>query len=308
VAPLVSVGVGFHPELSGRENVYVNGTILGLSRSEIDRRFDAIVDFAQIERFIDTPVKFYSSGMFVRLGFAVAVQADPDVLLVDEVLAVGDLAFQLKCFDHMMSVRASGTTIVVVSHNLNAVRRMCTRTVVLHGGEVRFDGDTADGISLFHELLGEPRDPDAPEPPDSKVRSGVAEIESFTLLGADGAPSAHVATGDDLCFRAQVRLDGAVDDPAFAFNISTQQGLPVYTENTFFKRSGHFDAGERLELEVRVRARLVTGSFSATVGVTDADVNQLARSRPLLFYVAGRKGVTGAADLEAGFDVRRLER
>src|SRR5437763_1699267 len=112
---LISVGVGFHPELTGRENVYVNGTVLGLSRSEIDQRFDRILDFAEVEEFIDTPVKFYSSGMLVRLGFAVAVEADPEVLLVDEVLAVGDLAFQLKCFERMQAIRASGATVVVVS-------------------------------------------------------------------------------------------------------------------------------------------------------------------------------------------------
>src|SRR5436305_2549977 len=116
--------------MTGRETVYVNGTILGLTRAEIDRRFDSILDFSGIEAFIDTPVKFYSSGMFVRLGFAVAVQSEPDVLLVDEVLAVGDMAFQIKCFDRMAEIRASGTTVAVVSHNLNAVRLMCDRTMV----------------------------------------------------------------------------------------------------------------------------------------------------------------------------------
>src|SRR5579875_711372 len=127
VAPLISVGVGFHRELTGRENIYVNGTVLGLTRRQIDRRLDAIVDFAEVEQFIDTPVKFYSSGMFVRLGFAVAVHADPDVLIVDEVLAVGDLAFQVKCYERMNEIRSRGTTVVMVSHHLGAVRRMCER-------------------------------------------------------------------------------------------------------------------------------------------------------------------------------------
>ncbi|MHB8467786.1 MAG: ABC transporter ATP-binding protein, partial [Acidimicrobiales bacterium] len=157
VAPLIAVGVGFHPELTGRENVYVNGTVLGLAKDEIDARFDDIVRFAEIKPFIDTPVKFYSSGMFVRLGFAVSVLAEPDVLLVDEVLAVGDINFQLRCFDRMAELQARGTTIVVVSHNLNAVRNMCRRTIVIHDAEMRFDGETNDAISLYHDLLAEPR-------------------------------------------------------------------------------------------------------------------------------------------------------
>jgi ABC-type polysaccharide/polyol phosphate transport system ATPase subunit len=139
VAPLIAVGVGFHPELTGRENVYVNGSILGVPRRVIDARFDAIVDFADIETFIDTPVKFYSSGMFVRLGFGVSMFADPDVLLVDEVLAVGDFAFQLKCFDQMKLARENGTSIIVVSHALNAIRMLCEHTLLLDDGAMRYD-------------------------------------------------------------------------------------------------------------------------------------------------------------------------
>jgi len=142
VAPLIAVGVGFHPELTGRENVYVNGSILGVPRRVLDARLDEIIDFAEIEAFIDTPVKFYSSGMFVRLGFAVSMFAEPDLLLVDEVLAVGDLGFQLKCFDQMELARENGTAIVVVSHNLNAIRRLAEHTLLLEKGTEVFKGDT----------------------------------------------------------------------------------------------------------------------------------------------------------------------
>ena len=129
VAPLISVGVGFHPELTGRENVYVNGTILGMSRKDIDRRFDDIVEFSEVGDFIDTPVKFYSSGMFVRLGFSVAVASSPDVLLLDEVLAVGDFAFQQKCFERIGEIQKQGTIVLMVSHNIDAVRRLCSRVL-----------------------------------------------------------------------------------------------------------------------------------------------------------------------------------
>ena len=152
VAPLISVGVGFHPELTGRDNVFLNGTILGMTRRQIERRFDSIVDFAEIEDFIDTPVKFYSSGMQVRLGFAVAVQADPNVLLVDEVLAVGDFAFQMKCLRRIDEIRSGGASVLLVSHNLPMVERLCRRSMVLHDGTSRFDGPTSDAIATLHSL------------------------------------------------------------------------------------------------------------------------------------------------------------
>src|SRR5580698_1666694 len=153
VAPLISVGVGFHRELTGRENVYVNGTILGLTRKQIEQKFDEIVAFSEVEAFIDTPVKFYSSGMFVRLGFAVAAHCDPDVLIVDEVLAVGDLAFQIKCFERMTQIRERGTTVLMVSHALPVIRRMSQRVLLMHQGEPQFLGDPEKAIGLFHELL-----------------------------------------------------------------------------------------------------------------------------------------------------------
>ena len=137
VSALLELGAGFHPELSGRENVYLNGSILGLSAKELDRRFDDIVDFAGLERFIDTPVKNYSSGMYVRLGFSVAINVDPDVLLVDEVLAVGDEQFQRRCAEKFAELRAQGKTIVLVSHSLGAMRTMCDQVAWLDHGKVR---------------------------------------------------------------------------------------------------------------------------------------------------------------------------
>src|SRR3954447_323733 len=141
IAPLISVGVGFHPELSGRDNLHVNGAILGLSRAEVNRRFDEVVSFAEMDSFIDTPVKFYSSGMIVRLGFSMAIHSTPDVLIVDEVLSVGDIAFQMKCFDRMKEIREDGTMILVVSHNLSAIRVFCDRAVLLHQGSPYFEGE-----------------------------------------------------------------------------------------------------------------------------------------------------------------------
>src|SRR5262249_22137041 len=142
VASLLEVGTGFHPELTGRENVFLNGAILGMTRAEITRKFDEIVAFAEVERFLDTPVKRYSSGMYVRLAFAVAAHLDPEILLVDEVLAVGDAAFQRKCLGRMSDVARGGRTVLFVSHNLGAVRSLCSRSLYLRSGSLAMDGPT----------------------------------------------------------------------------------------------------------------------------------------------------------------------
>ena len=146
VAGLIEVGAGFHPDLSGRENVYLNGAILGMSREQIDAKFDEIVAFSEIEEFIDTDVKYYSSGMFLRLAFSVAVHTEPDIFLVDEILSVGDEPFQRKCLDRIRELQEAGRTMVIVSHELDMLEELCTRIVVLRKGAVIHDGDPAEGV------------------------------------------------------------------------------------------------------------------------------------------------------------------
>jgi ABC-2 type transport system ATP-binding protein len=157
VSALLELGAGFHPELSGRENVYLNASILGLSKREVDRRFDDIVDFAGLEHFIDTPVKNYSSGMFVRLGFSVAITVEPDVLLVDEILAVGDEAFQQRCMEKFADLRRSGRTIVLVSHGLDSVRNICDRAAWLDHGDLVKEGETHDVVTAYLESVRDDR-------------------------------------------------------------------------------------------------------------------------------------------------------
>jgi lipopolysaccharide transport system ATP-binding protein len=149
VSSLLEVGTGFHPELTGRENVFLNGALLGMSRREISKKFDEIVAFSEIERFIDTPVKRYSSGMYVRLAFAVAAHLEPEILIVDEVLAVGDASFQKKCVGKMEDVGREGRTILFVSHNLGAIKALCARAIVLQNGELLFDGDVFGAVSKY---------------------------------------------------------------------------------------------------------------------------------------------------------------
>jgi ABC-2 type transport system ATP-binding protein len=189
IATLLELGAGFHPDLTGRENVYLNGAILGLRRPEIDAAFDSIVGFAGVREFIDAPIRTYSSGMYVRLGFAIAVHVDPDVLLIDEVLSVGDAAFQERSLARMRSFVERGKTVVLVSHDLSAVRSLCARTLVLDHGRLVFDGPTADAIDQYEQLVagGHPPPEPAPSAPPDRTGDGGARFGDVRLLGSSQA-------------------------------------------------------------------------------------------------------------------------
>jgi lipopolysaccharide transport system ATP-binding protein len=186
VSALLEVGTGFHPELTGRENIFLNGGILGMSRAEIKAKFDEIVEFAEIERFMDTPVKRYSSGMFVRLAFAVAAHLEPEVLIIDEVLAVGDVNFQRKCLGKMEDVAQSGRTVLFVSHNTGAIAELCTRAILLEAGHKIVDGTVPDVLERYAEIMssGGPRVVDLKVEPDLP-----ASITDVRTENADGAPA-----------------------------------------------------------------------------------------------------------------------
>lgn len=177
VASLLEVGTGFHPELTGRENIFLNGAILGMTRQEIKSKFDEIVDFAEVERFLDTPVKRYSSGMYVRLAFAVAAHLEPEILVVDEVLAVGDAQFQQKCLGKMSKVASAGRTVLFVSHNMGAVERLCSRGIVLDEGRVVFDGETVSAVAKYHDSLSSGCS--ALPPPESREGNGRARVTAI---------------------------------------------------------------------------------------------------------------------------------
>ncbi len=199
VGTLLEVGTGFHNELTGRENIYLNGAILGMKHADIDRQFDDIVAFAEVEKFVDTPVKHYSSGMYLRLAFAVAAHLEPEILMVDEVLAVGDLAFQNKCLGKMGDVAKQGRTILFVSHNMGAVRSLCEKGIVLHGGQVVYAGDIANSIETYHKLAGlsETREKSTGLQPRG---SGFSEV---TLLSHEGST---IQQSDPLEFGTELHI------------------------------------------------------------------------------------------------------
>jgi ABC-2 type transport system ATP-binding protein len=231
LAALLELGAGFHPDLTGRENVYLNASILGLSRSQTDRYFDAIVDFSGIERFIDTQVKFYSSGMYVRLAFAVAVHVDPDVLLVDEVLAVGDEPFQRKCLERIRSFQKEGRTIVLVTHALDQVVDLCDRAVVLENGQVVVDGDPALATRTLRNdfQTATQAERDAAQ---SAAAAPQGKVTAVRLLTADDTPLTEIAAGDEIRIQVDVEATSTMEDWVLGIGIDTASGQNVYGTNT----------------------------------------------------------------------------
>ncbi|TPX03438.1 ABC transporter ATP-binding protein, partial [Schumannella luteola] len=234
VAALLELGAGFHPDLTGRENVYLNASILGLSSEEASARFDEILEFSGIGDFIDTQVKFYSSGMYVRLAFAVAINTDPDILLVDEVLAVGDEAFQRKCLDKIREFQQQGRTIVLVTHSLGQVLELCDRAVVLHHGKVAADGDPRMAVALMRDLLEERRL--AEEDHREQNRTGSARIVSVSAAASGRGAAEVVSPGDDLDIDIELTADEALDDWFLGVQIDSSLGQVVYGTTT--KRLG----------------------------------------------------------------------
>jgi ABC-type polysaccharide/polyol phosphate transport system ATPase subunit len=237
VSALLELGAGFHPELSGRENIYLNGAILGLKKRELDAIFDEIVEFAGLQSFIDSPVKVYSSGMWVRLGFAVAVHVRPDILMIDEIIAVGDEEFQRRCFDHLFKLRRDdGVTIVLVSHMLSIMQTMCDRVAWLDHGELQGIGSSNDMVRAY---LGSVDDAEAERLADheghevteaeSAPRHGSREIEitHFEVLGADGVPVVMPESGDSTIFRVHYMAHEPVEHPRFGIEFQTENGVVV---------------------------------------------------------------------------------
>lgn len=224
VASLLEVGTGFHPELTGRENIFLNGTILGMSRQEIRRKFDEIVDFSQVEKFLDTPVKRYSSGMYVRLAFAVAAHLEPDVLVVDEVLAVGDASFQRKCLSKMDDVSKSGRTVLFVSHKMDSLRRLCDRAVLLEGGRLLAQGETETVVARYlagaqgRSQLGD-RGP-APQKP--------MHLRWVQLVGRDGKACSNASRSETLLARICYDINSPVRDVHVVCQISDVEDRVIF--------------------------------------------------------------------------------
>jgi ABC-type polysaccharide/polyol phosphate transport system ATPase subunit len=305
VVSLIELGAGFHPELTGRENVYLGGGLFGLTRREIDRQFDAIVAFADVDRLIDTPMKRYSSGLYARLGFAVAIYSRPDVVLVDEVLAVGDAAFRRRALEALRRLIAEGKTVLFISHDMWNVRRLCSDILWMEDGRVRAYGPAGEMAEQYmNEVNLEALANQSNALQSHRGGSGEIRYTSFDLVDAAGAPATVVASGDALVIRAAYRADRPIARPVFQVAvIDVDTGIVITTASS----SAH-DVPERIEgegvMECRF-AQLPLRPRQYVLRLTISDSHQLASydvvSAGPRFAVTGRgRGVDGLADEEDG--------
>lgn len=283
VASLLEVGTGFHQELTGRENIFLNGAILGMSRAEIIRKFDEIVEFSEIGDFLETPVKRYSSGMYVRLAFAVAAHLDPEILIVDEVLAVGDAAFQKKCLGKMSSFAQSGRTVLFVSHHLEAVRTLCQRAIWIQGGHLREDGPADDVVEHYFNSLS------AVSEVSLQNQNYGFSLNRIALKNENGIPTAQFAPGDDMIVEVEYRADRPLPEPYITLGINGKNGS-CFTANMLL--DGHRPAvlsGEG-KFSCRFKAMpILPQSYSVKLGVRTKNGNDqvIDYTEVAFFNVAG---------------------
>ena len=307
MAAMLELGAGFHGDLTGRENVYLNASILGFPRQQVDKIFDEIVEFSELASFIDVPVRTYSSGMYVRLGFAVAVNLSPDIFLIDEVLAVGDARFQARCFERIRALQRRGTTIVLVTHDLDAASNMCKRAVLLIDGEVAAEGDSRNVVDVYREKVV-----DAHEPgrfTGGEVHgSGEVTLDNIRIETASG--SARPATGEEFSVMFDAKANSDVDNPLFGVIVRASDGSYLYDTNTLWRdqQTGTFRAGQRASVRFRMKAQLLSGIFLVTVAAGRSDGKQPYdwHTDAISFEVRGPRGARGIAPLDAAIEVEPI--
>jgi ABC-type polysaccharide/polyol phosphate transport system ATPase subunit len=309
VGSLLELGAGFHPDFTGRENVYLNGSIHGLSRGRVRELMDEIVAFAELERFIDFPVRTYSSGMYMRLGFSVAAHIQADVLLLDEVFAVGDEDFQRKCFGKIAEFKRGGGTIVFVSHDAQAVERLCDRAVLLRLGEVAFDGPTRDAVARYRQLLASERSPDELAAGLREWGSGEAKIARAELLDVDGDRRVQVAAGEPVVVRLVVSSERELEPPLVSLELRDDDGVVLGGIMQSTAALGWDRKSGRREIDFELDALpLAEGRFHLRAALVEAEGGRLLHSLDdaVSFFVfpAGRE--TGAVLLSGRWSMQEI--
>ncbi|MGE5691105.1 MAG: ABC transporter ATP-binding protein [Pseudomonadota bacterium] len=291
VGSLLELGAGFHPDFTGRENVFLNGAIHGLGRAAVRERMDEIVTFAGLEDAIDLPVRTYSSGMVMRLGFAIAAHVEADLLLLDEVFAVGDEAFQRKCFGKIFQFKQRGGTIVFVSHDASAVERLCDRAVLLRNGALEFDGPTHEAIVRYHRMLAAEEDPAERTAGLREWGSGEARVEAVELLGADGESRAQFLGGEGATLRVRVAAERPLPAPRLAWELRGEGAILLASGAVDTDALG-WDGTGPLALRFEIdRLPLADGRFSVRLALTDPASGRLLHhlddAASLLVYPGG---------------------
>lgn len=315
---LIELGAGFHPELTGRENIFLNGTILGMRKQEIQSRFDQIVDFAGIDKFLDTPVKRYSSGMYARLGFSVAAHIDPDILLVDEVLAVGDMAFQKKCYDRMVDLIKKGTTLIFVSHNMRAIQKVCAECIVMYRGNPAFQGPTADATAEYSNILREAAaayndvGENLSDGIGQRIMTHGAVIKNVEIVRENKQTTYTFESGETVFVRFQVDFNEHVPNPIFACMIRTPDGQKVYDYTTEWAQitTPEFETNTTKTIEFKLKLNLAPGTYQLGVNMAYHDLSKYYDriDRALDFVMTSDTGSRGITDLEAVFNILSFPR
>lgn len=306
VAALLELGAGFNPEFSGRENVFLSGEVMGLARAELERAFSRIAAFAEIGDFIDRPVKEYSSGMYVRLAFATAIHVDPEILIVDEALAVGDAIFANRCIHKFEELKERNVTVLFVSHDLGLVKRLANRAVLMLNGRVEAEGSPRDVVNRYIGVVVERQKRSADEVGAAAMSSsfrhgdGTSEIIRVELLNAEGEPCATVMSGERVSVRVAARFRRDAADPIIGIMIRNRLGIDVFGTNTRLERRelGEVAAGEELEVEFGFECMLAQQEYTVTAATQHWDgASQDWLDDVLSFRVVDPKGATGVASL-----------
>jgi lipopolysaccharide transport system ATP-binding protein len=299
VASLLEVGTGFHPELTGRENIYLNGAILGMTRGEIRRKFDEIVAFAEVEKFLDTPVKRYSSGMYVRLAFAVAAHLEPEILVVDEVLAVGDAEFQKKCLGKMSEVAAGGRTVLFVSHNLTAVRQLCENGIWLEGGRIKEIGPIGFVARAYSNDTRERANSG-----DFSARNiggdGAVKLVSYCVTNARGEPNPPPGTNEDLIIYIKLNVKANIARPVVGIDFTNEQGVLLTTLNTL-EQGITLPSLPQGEVTISIRVRRVAflpGTYTSNFWIMSPECHIYVRAEDCIVFEIARVPIYGTSDVD----------
>ena len=331
ISSLLELGAGFNPDMTGLENIYLNGTLMGFSREDMEPRVPAILEFADIGEFIHQPVKMYSSGMFARLAFSVAINVEPDILIVDEALSVGDMAFQMKCFKKFQDFQEQGRTILFVTHALDTIIRYCSRGIVIDGGRKVFDGSSKDSVDAFKKVLsGDFYEKDEPKEDlnnsnisETKLLkesfeehkeldmygNGKATIVDYGILDKNEKPSAILDYNSEFKIVMKIKFSEVVDNPIFAFTLKDAKGLEITGTNSLMKHcvTGTFEAGQTITVKFTQKANLQLGKYALSLGcvnINETGVEVYSRIYDaVLFEIIGSTQMVGFFDLESKVDV-----
>jgi len=309
VGSLIEIGAGFHPNLTGRENIYVNGAILGMSKKEIDRKINDIIEFADIGDFINSPVKYYSAGMYVRLGFSIAVHSEPDILLVDEVLAVGDEEFQRRCIRKIKVMLKKNISLILVSHNLTLVNGICEEVILLSNGKVGKRGKPEEVISHYISSLEEETKNVTYTSYGPMLITKDAEVVESKILNKKGEEIYTINSGEEVIFSFKIKFNERVDNPIFTIHIKNEIGEEVYGINTNLKyiKTGSFKKGEIIIIHFKQKIMLVNRNYSVTFGVAYNDGLTFCewREQLLNFKVVLKEGLYGFLNLNSEITINR---